>query len=374
MKKKSGTKKKNSINKGDVLERAAKLLYEMEDILFEKNISLPCLGEPERTREFDLVGSKTLIGKEMVIPIECKNYNKAVNVKTIDSFIGQMEDVGIPPAHGILISSKGFTQGAIQRAKKVGISTLTLEGLTNDGLKTAINRAISSTVFIFPCVKTISDLGPHPELDEDRALDQYQRLELVNDALWKVWCLEKFLPEGFDSYTLKIEIKFDNSIYLYFIRVANHAILIDYFSDATVYKLKNEKDEVTRARVDLGLPDKTAITYCCSKEDLEKQKSRKTAKVLVQYGTRKLNRIKVIKVFWPPSPKAREIYKDFSKSESPEDIVQSRINITKDFLSGPDMEYIKYTNTRDEKNQSLNLRLHLTEINGKKVETTNNKH
>ena len=48
--------------------------------------------------------------------IECKHYAKKINVKIIDSFIGCLEDVGANK--GILVSEKGFTKAAINRAHK----------------------------------------------------------------------------------------------------------------------------------------------------------------------------------------------------------------------------------------------------------------
>lgn len=48
--------------------------------------------------------------------VECKHYAKKINVKIVDSFIGCLEDVGANK--GILVSEKGFTKAAINRAHK----------------------------------------------------------------------------------------------------------------------------------------------------------------------------------------------------------------------------------------------------------------
>jgi len=50
------------------------------------------------------------------IVVECKQYAKKIDIKTIDSFIGFLKDV--EAQRGILVSDKGFTKGAIARAHK----------------------------------------------------------------------------------------------------------------------------------------------------------------------------------------------------------------------------------------------------------------
>ena len=50
------------------------------------------------------------------IVFECKHYSKKINVKIVDSFIGCLVDVGVEK--GILVSEKGFTKAAINRAHK----------------------------------------------------------------------------------------------------------------------------------------------------------------------------------------------------------------------------------------------------------------
>lgn len=48
--------------------------------------------------------------------VECKHYAQKINVKIVDSFIGCLEDVGADK--GVIVSEKGFTKAAINRAHK----------------------------------------------------------------------------------------------------------------------------------------------------------------------------------------------------------------------------------------------------------------
>jgi len=51
-----------------------------------------------------------------IIIFECKHYGTKINVKIVDSFIGCLADVGAD--RGIIVSEKGFTKAAINRAHK----------------------------------------------------------------------------------------------------------------------------------------------------------------------------------------------------------------------------------------------------------------
>lgn len=48
--------------------------------------------------------------------VECKHYAQKINVKIVDSFIGCLEDVNADK--GVIVSEKGFTKAAINRAYK----------------------------------------------------------------------------------------------------------------------------------------------------------------------------------------------------------------------------------------------------------------
>lgn len=50
------------------------------------------------------------------IVVECKHYGTKIDVKIVDSFIGFLEDVGADK--GIIVSEKGFSKAAINRAHK----------------------------------------------------------------------------------------------------------------------------------------------------------------------------------------------------------------------------------------------------------------
>lgn len=77
------------------------------------DVKLP--GRLSKTdRQIDVLISGDIAGNKIRIVVDGKLFNKKVDVKAVDSFIGFVRDVG---AHkGILVSQRGFTEAAIQRA------------------------------------------------------------------------------------------------------------------------------------------------------------------------------------------------------------------------------------------------------------------
>lgn len=56
-----------------------------------------------------------MIGKSIFGVVECKYFNKKIDVKVVEGFIGFMEDVGTNV--GIIITNKGYSQAALNRAE-----------------------------------------------------------------------------------------------------------------------------------------------------------------------------------------------------------------------------------------------------------------
>jgi hypothetical protein len=65
-------------------------------------------------RQLDILIEQYVAGNRITIVIDGKYFNKKVDVKCVESFIGMLEDVG---AHkGLLISKEGFSEAALNRA------------------------------------------------------------------------------------------------------------------------------------------------------------------------------------------------------------------------------------------------------------------
>lgn len=65
-------------------------------------------------RQIDVLIEGRIAGKKIRLVIDGKYYSKKIDVKEVDSFISMVED--IDAVQGILVTSKGYSEGAINRA------------------------------------------------------------------------------------------------------------------------------------------------------------------------------------------------------------------------------------------------------------------
>lgn len=76
-------------------------------------------------RQVDVLVEAKVLGFETKTLIECKDYKRRVGVGHVDALDSKRRD--LPVDFAVLVSRNGFTQGAIIKAKSVGIRLCTLE-------------------------------------------------------------------------------------------------------------------------------------------------------------------------------------------------------------------------------------------------------
>jgi len=86
----------------------------------DHDVMLPGKDGP---RQIDIVLRGKVGPVESLVIIECKDYNKNVSVEAVDKLHSVIQDVNAQ--QGILVSSKGFSKTAIQKAKRLGIQLFT---------------------------------------------------------------------------------------------------------------------------------------------------------------------------------------------------------------------------------------------------------
>lgn len=82
------------------------------------------------SRQFDVVIEGKFGGQDILGIIECKDYKKKVGTPEVDAFVTKSQDVNANLK--ILVSRRGFSKPAIQKAKNYGIQTFSL--IPNDGV------------------------------------------------------------------------------------------------------------------------------------------------------------------------------------------------------------------------------------------------
>lgn len=90
---------------------------------FERNIRM--IGKTGAKRQVDIAIHGTIAGHDIFVVVDCKFYEKRVDVKDVEAFIGMLEDLGADI--GILVTANGYTDTAISRAKMSRIRLDTVE-------------------------------------------------------------------------------------------------------------------------------------------------------------------------------------------------------------------------------------------------------
>jgi tetratricopeptide (TPR) repeat protein len=168
--------------KGRLVEQIAAMMHKRPGVKVECNVFLPPRhGDPERRREIDVLVTGDVAGYEIRIPFECKNEKDPIGVEYIGSFADKLEEVGIPSEQGIYVSSSGYTSGAIDRAKTKGIKLLTLTGLSEDRLSSAISDAFQYHIYLLAQIKNIA------LTNEIESIPDSDHFLLFHDEEGKVW-------------------------------------------------------------------------------------------------------------------------------------------------------------------------------------------
>lgn len=111
--------------------------YPETNITFDKTI----LGKYSKVdRQIDILIEGEVAGYEIKIVVDCKNFSKNIDVKQVESFCSMVEDVD---AHqGVLITQKGFSKAAINRAyygnHKIELDIINFEDLKEFQSTTAL--------------------------------------------------------------------------------------------------------------------------------------------------------------------------------------------------------------------------------------------
>lgn len=92
-----------------------------------------CLEGPDGPRQIDVLITGSVGPFQAKTIIECKDYNKNVNVTTIDALYSKLLDVNAQKA--VLVARKGFSNGAKKKAKRLGISLCTLHSMEHEKWK-----------------------------------------------------------------------------------------------------------------------------------------------------------------------------------------------------------------------------------------------
>jgi hypothetical protein len=305
-------------NKGKLLEKIIYDIYKRDGVVVKKNAFLPPVNrlKCKRNREIDILILNRLAGIDVKIAIECKNEKKKAGIPKIDSFVGKLIDVGIPPQQGIFITTSGYTKDALDRASVAGIKTLVFKDITDDTINEIINQAIQSITYLMLEIKSVTIVNNVAEPGEDiKFFYDYQGniCGTIADLVWLNWKDGKIpLKIGHHKVELKVPAEWNQ-------RIQGHIEpIISAESEVVVYGLlvvipgKHEEYTlvepgscvINRQFVNIQFDTDQQIYPVEAYDNEDKLKER-----LARYRFRvalkgiKLPRIKYGEMYWPPTLK-----------------------------------------------------------------------
>src|SRR5215210_1240839 len=193
------------------------MMHEAPCIEVRRDVLLPAKNDSSRRRQFDVLLVGNVAGYQTVLAVECKNHKRRKDVGDVGSrFRDHLEDVGLAPQQGILVSASGFTSGALGRAEELGMRAYELSGLSPDHLSEAVHEASQLVVTVVPFMSrhsVVSEVPGGTSTAEILALydAQGQLFGSIPDLLWTRWLegepesilgeheLEIAIPEGWHA-------------------------------------------------------------------------------------------------------------------------------------------------------------------------------
>jgi Restriction endonuclease len=324
-----------STAKGKLVEEIVEKMHGSSDVRVQRRVFLEPVGGGGRKREIDVLLTRSIAGIPVSIAIECKNEAKKIGSPKIDAFVGKLQHVGIPPQLGIYVSTSDYTGGAIERARKAGIKTLVLTGLTKDRLSAAVERAFQSMVYLFvevtqlQVVNEVSTVEEFAELSIFYDADGVPRATL-GDMVWQAW-VEGLVSSDLGEHELRFEVPegWHNVVdgktvpAIAISAVIRVVGLVATFSGEarqhTLFDAANKRAErwLTDVAFDGSLEPSYPMRGFGTEEELrEYLESQKAVRVV---GRLKMPRIRVGALYWPPSErttkKIAEIMKAYEAGE-----------------------------------------------------------
>ncbi len=314
-KKKKGATAKE---KGELVERVVAMMHEHPGVEVRHDVRLPAKFSGQRSRQIDVLVLGFFAGYQTILAIECKNYARNINVADLGGFRDLLEDVGLAPQQGVLISASKIGAGARSRARELGMKVFELKGLTANGLKAAVHEARQRVIFVMPAMSHLAvtdNIGPHAGWEEIGTFfdEEGKLVGLLPDLLWFKWLegepasvlgkhdLELEVPEGWN----RIVCGRSEPVISISAQVTIHAAVATIPGKATAHGLVDPNTRgLHRYRSNVSFeasPEGYPVRTFSEEGELEVFLKEQPAPFEVIVGRVRTPRIQVNQMYWPPS-------------------------------------------------------------------------
>ncbi len=183
-------KRASTVEQGNVVEEIVALMHEGSGVEVKRDVRLPAKRSGKRGRQIDVLLIGQAAGYPVVFAIECKNFKRRrLNVRDVGAFRDLLEDVGLAPQQGIMVSASGVGDGAMDRAAELGMRVFELSGLSADKLEAVVHEARQRVVTVIPAMSNLvvtDNVGPEAGWEELGTFrdEKGNVVGLLPDLLW----------------------------------------------------------------------------------------------------------------------------------------------------------------------------------------------
>lgn len=71
-----------------------------------------------RLRPIDILVKQLVTGLDITIALDCKHYNRKLDVRHVETFLSTLEDIGV--SKGVIVTRLGYSKAALERARQGG--------------------------------------------------------------------------------------------------------------------------------------------------------------------------------------------------------------------------------------------------------------
>jgi hypothetical protein len=307
----------SSTVKGKLVEEIVEKMHGSPNVEVQRRVFLEPVGGGSSKREIDVLLTSSVAGYPVRVAIECKNEAGKIGSPKIDQFVGKLDDVGIPSSLGIYVSVNGYTKGAIERARKAGIRTLVLTGLTKDRLSAAVTKAFQSMVYLFADIAWLRVENEVSTVEEFAELSAYYDADgVLRDTLphmvWRTW-VEGGMTSDLGDHKLNFQVPEEWHNVVNGEKVSARAIsavirvvgyVVTFSGEArqhTLLDAANRRAErwMTDLAFDGSLEPSYPMRSFRTEEELREYLEKQEAVRMV--GRLRLPRIRAGAMYWPPS-------------------------------------------------------------------------
>ncbi len=325
-KEKSATSKE----KGEVVERVVAMMHQEPGVEIRRDVQLPARNNSKRSRQIDVLLLGHFDGNPKMLAIECKNHKRPIDVGDIGRFRDLLDDVGLTPQQGILISASRIGAGALDRANELGMRAYELSGLTPDRLSVAIHEASQLVVIMVPAMSHLSivnEVSGPADIDELMTLFDADGKVVAHipDLLWLKWLggeppsvlgehhLELEVPEGWHT-RVRGQRK---PVLSASAKVAVNGAVVALQGTASSFALVDPNDQGVQKFHSTASFENTSREYPVFNFEEESQLGEfiegQRAAVKVTVGRVRTPRIRMNHIYWPPSERVMHRVRQYKK-------------------------------------------------------------